>query len=50
MRKSSCRISTFPSSSMTGATSSDANDVCRRAFASNGEMRTSLCTPRSHLR
>jgi len=27
----------------------EANDVWRRAFASNGEMRTRRCTPRSAL-
>ena len=37
-------------SSITGETSSDAKDVWRRAFASNGEMRTRRCTPRSDFR
>ena len=33
-----------------GMTSTEANEVCRRLFASKGEIRTSRCTPRSALR
>src|ERR1041385_6359256 len=33
------------SSSSSGTTSTAANDVCLRLFASNGEIRTSRCTP-----
>ena len=35
------------SSGSSGHTYTDANDVCRRAAWSNGEMRTSRCTPAS---
>ena len=37
-------------SAISGTTSTLANEVCRRLFASNGEMRTSRCTPRSVCR
>ena len=42
---SSSRISMLISSSTTGYTNTDAKLVCRRACASNGEMRTSRWTP-----
>ena len=43
-------ISMSISSSMAGVTSTDANAVWRRAWASKGLMRTSRCTPVSALR
>ena len=35
------------SSSISGMTSTDANEVCRRLAWSNGEIRTSRCVPAS---
>ena len=36
--------------SISGITSTAANEVCRRALESNGLMRTSRCTPASLCR
>ena len=47
MRKSLASISGASVASSAGTTSNDANAVCRRALASNGEMRISRWTPRS---
>ena len=47
MRRSFSSISTSTSSGSSGQTKTDANDVWRRAAWSNGEMRTSRCTPAS---
>ena len=47
---SSSRRSTSMVSSMSGYTNTDANEVWRRACESNGEMRTSRCTPFSAFR
>ena len=46
---SSGSISTSTASSTSGATSTPANAVWRRDWASNGEIRTSRCTPFSAL-
>ena len=45
--RSSSLISTSASFSMSGNTSTSANDVCRLSCALNGEIRTSRCTPAS---
>ena len=45
--RSASLISISIVSSTTGYTQTDANEVCRRAAASNGEIRTSRCTPAS---
>ena len=50
MRRSSSLISTSKSSSISGITSSDTNEVCRFPCALNGDIRTSLCTPFSDFR
>ena len=42
-------MSMSTASSISGVTSTSANEVCRRAAESNGLMRTSRCTPRSDL-
>ena len=47
MRRSFSSISTSTSSGSSGQTYTDANDVCRRAAWSNGEMRTRRWTPAS---
>ena len=47
MRMSFSSISMSSSSGSSGHTYTDANDVCRRAAWSNGEIRTSRCTPAS---
>ena len=44
-RSSSGRMLISMRSSISGITKTDANEVCRRAAWSNGEMRTSRCTP-----
>lgn len=44
------RISMLIDSSSSGMTSSEANEVCRRPDASNGEIRTSRWTPISDRR
>ena len=43
-------ISMFTLSSITGVTSTDANDVCLLVFESNGDILTSLCTPFSFFK
>ncbi len=43
----SISMSSSEESSSSGITSRLANEVCRRFCASNGEIRTSRCTPRS---
>src|SRR5271163_3413757 len=45
MRRSSGLMLISMRSSISGITNADANDVCRRAAWSNGEIRTSRCTP-----
>ena len=49
MRRSFSSISTSTSSSISGKTNTEANEVWRRALASKGEMRTRRCTPASQL-
>src|SRR3990170_677843 len=46
----SSSLTTTSTSSTSGMTATDANDVCRRLEASNGEIRISRCTPISLLR
>jgi hypothetical protein len=48
--RSSGLISISLSPSISGMTSTAANEVCLLPEASNGEMRTSLCTPDSLFR
>ena len=50
IRSSFSSISTAAVSSIDGHTSMAANDVWRRAFESNGLMRTRRCVPRSACR
>src|ERR1700691_109114 len=50
IRKSAGLISISMLSSAPGKTKTDANDVCRRAFESYGEIRTSRCIPASARR
>ena len=49
VRTSFSSMSILMRSSTTGETTTLANDVCRRALESNGEMRTRRCTPASVL-
>ena len=50
MRRSFSSISTSPErSSKNGTTLIDAKLVWRRAWESNGEIRTRRCTPRSEV-
>ena len=50
IRRSSSPISTLDVVASSGATITCANDVCRRCAWSNGDRRTSRCTPRSAFR
>ena len=50
IRRSLSAISIAMSSSTSGATKTEAKEVCRRCAASNGEMRTRRWTPISRLR
>ena len=45
MRRSSSRMSISIASSTSGIACTAANEVCRRALASKGEMRTRRWTP-----
>ncbi len=48
--RSSSSLITTSTSSTSGITATEANEVCRRLEASNGEMRIRRCTPTSLLR
>src|ERR1700722_14388696 len=47
VRTSDSLMSILMLSSITGKIATEENEVCRRALESNGEIRTSRCTPAS---